>query len=260
MRGVMKIFDLTGRVVVVTGSTRGIGRAILEQMASAGARVVVSSRKPDACQTVLAEMKAAGHDAIAVPCNVGYKDQCEALVQTTLATWGRIDALVLNAAINPYFGPMQSMSDEVFDKMIATNLKAQWWLTQLVCPQMAERGAGAVIVISSIAALRGNSMQGMYGLCKAADVQLARNLALEWGPKGIRANAISPGLVKTDFARVLYENPDRLKRRLEAIALGRLGEPDDIAGLAVCLASDAGRFITGQNLVADGGETIRENL
>jgi NAD(P)-dependent dehydrogenase (short-subunit alcohol dehydrogenase family) len=256
----MKLFSLAGKVAIVTGSTRGIGRAIVEQMALAGARVVVSSRKADACDKAVAELRAAGHEAIDVPCNVGYRDQCETLVKTTLDTWGRIDVLVLNAAINPYFGPMQSMSDEVFDKMIATNLKAQWWLTQLVCPQMAERGEGTIIVISSIAALRGNSMQGMYGLCKAADVQLARNLALEWGAKGIRANAISPGLVKTDFARVLYENPERLKRRLEAIALGRLGEPNDIAGLAVCLASDAGRFITGQNLVADGGETIRENL
>ena len=256
----MKIFSLAGKVAVVTGSTRGIGRAIVEQMALAGARVVVSSRKQDACAAVSAELVQGGHESIAVPCNVGYKDQCAALVSTTLEMWGRIDVLVLNAAINPYFGPMQSMSDEVFDKMIATNLKAQWWLTQLVCPQMAQRGAGAVIIVSSIAALRGNSMQGMYGLCKAADVQLARNLALEWGARGIRANAISPGLVKTDFARVLYEDPQRLERRLAAIALGRLGEPNDIAGLAVCLASDAGRFITGQNFIVDGGETIRENL
>jgi NAD(P)-dependent dehydrogenase (short-subunit alcohol dehydrogenase family) len=256
----MRLFSLSGKVAVVTGSTRGIGRAIIEQMALAGAKVVVSSRKADACENTANELKEAGHDAIAVACNVGYKDQCQSLIDTTLATWGRIDALVLNAAINPYFGPMQEMSDEVFDKMIATNLKAQIWLCKLVCPQMAERGEGAIIIISSIAALRGNSMQGMYGLCKAADIQLARNLALEWGAKGIRANAISPGLIKTDFARVLYENPERLKRRLSAIALGRLGDPNDIAGLAVCLASNAGRFITGQNVVADGGETIRENL
>ena len=256
----MKLFSLAGKVAVVTGSTRGIGRAIVEQMALAGARVVVSSRKPEACDKTVAELKAAGHDAIAVPCNVGYQAQCETLVRTTLDTWGRVDVLVLNAAINPYFGPMQAMGDEVFDKMIATNLKAQLWLCKMVCPQMAERGEGAIVIVSSIAALRGNSMQGMYGLCKAADIQLARNLALEWGAKGIRANAISPGLVKTDFARVLYENPERLQRRLEAIALGRLGEPNDIAGIAVCLASDAGRFITGQNIVADGGETIRENI
>ena len=256
----MRIFSLAGKVAVVTGSTRGIGRAIVEQMASAGARVVVSSRKPEACEKTVAELAAQGHDAIAVPCNVGYQDQCQKLVDATLAAWGRIDALVLNAAINPYFGSMQAMSDEVFDKMIATNLKAQLWLCRMVCPQMAERGDGAIIIISSIAALRGNSMQGMYGLCKAADIQLARNLALEWGAQGIRANAISPGLVRTDFAKVLYEDPDRLKRRLAAIALGRLGEPNDIAGLAVCLASDAGRFITGQNIVADGGETIRENI
>ena len=256
----MKLFSLAGKVAIVTGSTRGIGRAIVEQLALAGARVVVSSRKADACDKTLAELCAAGLEAIAVPCNVGYKDQCERLVQVTLETWGRIDALVLNAAINPYFGSMQEMSDEVFDKMIATNLKAQLWLCKLVCPQMAERGEGSIIIISSIAALRGNSMQGMYGLCKAADIQLARNLALEWGAKGIRANAISPGLVKTDFARVLYENPERLKRRLDAIALGRLGEANDIAGVAVCLASDAGRFLTGQNIVVDGGETIRENI
>jgi len=256
----MKLFSLAGKVAIVTGSTRGIGRAIVEQMALAGAKVVVSSRKPEACDKTLAELKSAGHEAIAVPCNVGYKDQCERLVRTALDTWGRVDTLVLNAAINPYFGPMQDMSDEVFDKMIATNLKAQLWLCKLVCPQMAEIGGGAIVIISSIAALRGNSMQGMYGLCKAADIQLARNLALEWGAQGIRANAISPGLVKTDFARVLYENPERLKRRLESIALGRLGEPNDIAGIALCLASDAGRFVTGQNFVVDGGETIRENI
>jgi len=256
----MKLFSLAGKVAIVTGSTRGIGRAIVEQLALAGAKVVVSSRKADACDNTVTELAAAGLEAIAVPCNVGYKDQCERLVQTTLDTWGRVDVLVLNAAINPYFGSMQDMGDEVFDKMIATNVKAQLWLCKLVCPQMAERGEGAIIIISSIAGVRGNSKQGMYGLCKAADIQLARNLALEWGPHGIRANAISPGLVKTDFARVLYEDPERLKRRLSSIALGRLGEPNDIAGLAVCLASDAGRYITGQNLVADGGETIRENL
>jgi NAD(P)-dependent dehydrogenase (short-subunit alcohol dehydrogenase family) len=256
----MDLFSLAGKVAIVTGSTRGIGRAIVEQMALAGAKVVVSSRKADACEKTRSELQAAGHEAIAVPCNVGYKEQCEQLVRTTLDTWGGVDVLVLNAAINPYFGSMQEMSDDVFDKMIGTNLKAQLWLCKLVCPQMADRGKGAIVIISSIAALRGNSKQGMYGLCKAADIQLARNLALEWGAKGIRANAISPGLVKTDFAKVLYEDPARLKRRLEAIALGRLGEPNDIAGLAVCLASDAGLFITGQNLVADGGETIRENL
>ena len=256
----MEIFSLAGKVAVVTGSTRGIGRAIVEQMAKAGARVVVSSRKIDACEKALDELESQGHEAIAVPCNVGYQDQCQRLIDTTLSTWGRIDALVLNAAINPYFGSMQEMSDEVFDRMISTNLKAQLWLCRMVCPHMAERGDGAIVIISSIAALRGNSKQGMYGICKAADIQLARNLALEWGAQGIRANAISPGLVKTDFARVLYEDPERLKRRLASIALGRLGEPNDIAGLAVCLASDAGRFITGQNLVADGGETIRENI
>jgi len=256
----MKLFSLAGKVAIVTGSTRGIGRAIVEQLALAGAKVVVSSRKADACEHTLGELRAAGHEAISVPCNVGYKDQCERLVASTLETWGRVDALVLNAAINPYFGSMQDMSDEVFDKMIATNLKAPLWLCKLVCPQMAERGEGSIIVVSSIAALRGNSMQGMYGLCKAADIQLARNLALEWGSKGIRANAISPGLVRTDFARVLYEDPARLQRRLDAIALGRLGEPNDIAGIAVCLASDAGRFITGQNIVIDGGETVRENI
>ena len=256
----MKLLSLVGKVAIVTGSTRGIGRAIVEQLALAGAKVVVSSRKSDACDKTLAELEDAGHEAIAVPCNVGYKDQCEHLVRATLEKWGRVDVLVLNAAINPYFGSMQDMSDDVFDKMIATNLKAQLWLCKLACPQMAERGEGSIIIISSIAALRGNSKQGMYGLCKAADIQLARNLALEWGAKGIRANAISPGLVRTDFAKVLYEDPARLQRRLDAIALGRLGEPNDIAGIALCLASDAGRFITGQNIVADGGETIRENI
>jgi len=256
----MSLLGLEGKVAVVTGSTRGIGRAIVEEMARAGARVVVSSRKPDACAKTHAELTAAGFEAIAVPCNVGYKEQCRALVDATLAKWGRIDSLVLNAAINPYFGPMRDMSDEVFDKMISTNVKAQLWLANMAAPQMAERRDGSIVIVSSIAALRGNSMQGMYGLCKAADLQLARNLALEWGPHNVRANCISPGLVKTDFARVLFEDEARRKRREASIALGRLGDPIDIAGIAVFLASDAARFITGQNIVADGGETIRENL
>jgi len=256
----MDLFSLKGKVAIVTGSTRGIGRSIVGEMAKAGAKVVVSSRKVDACENTRAELVAAGHEAIAVPCNVGYREQCQKLVDTTLATWGRVDALVLNAAINPYFGPMLELTDEVFDKMISTNVKSQLWLCNMVCPQMAERGDGAVIIVSSIAGLRGNSMQGMYGLCKAADTQLARNLALEWGPRGIRANAISPGVVRTDFAKVLYEDPERLKRRLAAIAVGRIGEPQDIGGIAVFLASNAARYITGQNIVADGGETIRENL
>jgi len=256
----VNLFSLRGKVAVVTGSTRGIGRSIVEEMAKAGAKVVVSSRKADACEKVRAELAAAGHEAIAVPCNVGYKEQCQKLVDTTLATWGRIDALVLNAAINPYFGPMKDLTDEVFDKMISTNVKAQLWLCNMVCPQMAERREGSVIIVSSIAGLRGNSKQGIYGICKAADIQLARNLALEWGPQNIRANAISPGVVRTEFARVLYEDPARLERRLSAITLGRIGEPQDIGGIAVFLASDAARYVTGQNIVADGGETIRENL
>lgn len=250
------LFDLTGKTALITGSTRGIGKAIAEHLARAGAKVVISSRKMEACEAVKREFDAMGLESIAIACNVAKREELERLVEETMRACGRIDILVCNAASNPVYGPTAAASDEVFDKIMATNIKGNWQLCNRVIPQMAQRGDGAVIIISSIAALKGNGMIGLYGVSKAADAALARNLAVEWGPRNVRVNAIAPGLVKTDFARALWEDEALRGAREAQTPLRRLGEPDDIAGLAVLLASQAGAFITGQMIVADGGITI----
>ena len=250
------MFSLAGKVALVTGSSRGIGKAIIEQMANAGARVVVSSRKADACEKVRAEFAARGQEAIAVPCNVGQKEELRKLVDTVMAKWGRIDVLVCNAASNPAYGPMANATDEVFDKIMLTNVKSVFWLANMVLPQMGERKDGAMIIISSIGALRGSSALGLYATSKAAEAGMCRALACEWGPKNIRINSIAPGLIRTDFARALWEDDTRRKAREALTPLRRIGEPKDIGGIAVFLASEAGSFITGQMIVADGGVTI----
>lgn len=250
------LFDMTGKVALITGSTKGIGRSIAEEMARGGAKVVISSRKAEACEAVAGELKAAGFEAIAVPCHVGHKEELQRLVDTTLETWGRIDVLVCNAATNPVYGPTSEMTDEAWAKIMDTNVKGTFWLTNMVLPQMAERGEGTVVLLSSIAGLRGNTVIGTYGVSKAAEAALARNLAVEWGPKGIRVNAIAPGLIRTDFAKALLEDPVRIKRAEEKTPLRRIGEPVDIAGLAVFLSTPASAYITGQVIVADGGETV----
>ena len=251
-----KLFDLTGKVALITGSTRGIGKAIAEEMARAGAKVVISSRKPEPCHEVCEAIKAEGGEAIAVPCNVGKKDDLMNLVDETLAAFGKIDILVCNAATNPVYGPTAELTDEAWDKIMDTNVKGTFWLTNMVLPQMAEKGEGAVVLLSSIAGLRGNTTIGTYGVSKAAEAALARNLAVEWGPKGIRVNSIAPGLIKTDFAKALWEDPVRVKRAEDKTPLRRIGDPVDIAGLAVFLSTRASAYITGQVIVADGGETI----
>ena len=249
------LFDLSGQVAVVTGSSRGIGRAIAERMAEHGARVVVSSRKPDACEAVAEGIRVAGGEAMAVACNIGRKDELRALADAVLARWGQIDALVCNAAVNPYYGPMATIADEAWDRIMGSNIRSNLWLANMAAPGMAERGGGSITVVSSIAGLRGSAMLGAYGVSKAADMQLVRNLAVEWGGRGIRANAIAPGLVRTDFAKALWEDPDVLARRTRDTPLRRIGEPDEIAGAAVFLAAPAGRFMTGQTIVIDGGVT-----
>jgi dehydrogenase/reductase SDR family protein 4 len=252
-----KLFDLSGKVAVITGSTRGIGRAIAEEYAKAGAKVVISSRKAEACEQVAGELREQGlNDVLDIPCHIGDKAQLQNLVDETLKAWGRIDVLVCNAAINPTYGPLSEMSDEAFDKIMATNVRSTFWLCNMVLPQMAELGGGSVIVLSSIAGIRGSLTIGTYGVSKAAEAALARNLALEWGPKNIRVNAIAPGLIKTDFAKALWEDPVRVKRIEERTPLRRVGDPVDIAGVALFLASKAGAYVTGQTIVADGGELI----
>ena len=251
----MSLFDLTGKIAIITGSSKGIGRAIAERMAEHGARVVISSRKADACEEVAKGIAEKGGDACVIPCNISRKDDLQALVGQTLQRWGGIDVLVCNAATNPYFGPAAGIPDEAFDKVMGSNVRSNFWLCNMVIPHMAERGGGSIIIISSIAGLRGSAVLGVYAISKAADMQLARNIAIEWGHKGIRANCIAPGLIRTDFARALWDNPDIARKRERETPLRRIGEPDDIAGAAVFLAAPAGNFTTGQTFVIDGGLT-----
>ncbi|THD77540.1 MAG: SDR family oxidoreductase [Phenylobacterium sp.] len=251
-----ELFDLTGKVAIITGSSRGIGKAIAERMAEHGAKVVISSRKAGPCEEVAAEInaKSPGH-AIAVPANISSKADLQRLVDETRSAFGKVDILVCNAASNPYYGSQLDITDDAFNKILSNNIVANNWLVSMVAPEMKERHDGAVIVVSSIGGLRGSTVIGAYCISKAADMQLARNLAQELGPSGIRVNCIAPGLVKTDFARALWDTPEGEKRASSGTPLRRLGEPDDIAGAAVFLGSKAGSWLTGQTIVIDGGST-----
>ncbi len=254
----MSLFSLVGKVAVITGSSRGIGRAIAERMAEHGARVVISSRKPEPCAEVAAAINAArgAGRAIAIPANISSKHDLMHLVDETTRRLGQIDILVCNAASNPYFGPMAGIEDDQFRKILENNVVANHWLINFTAPQMLARKDGSIIIVSSIGGLRGSAVLGAYCVSKAADFQLARNLAVEYGPSNVRVNCIAPGLIKTDFARALWENPEALKRRTSTTPLRRIGEPDEIAGAAIFLASNAGSFVTGQAIVVDGGVTI----
>jgi NAD(P)-dependent dehydrogenase (short-subunit alcohol dehydrogenase family) len=250
------MFDLTGKVAIVTGSSKGIGRAIAEALARAGAKVVISSRKAEACEEVAAPLRKEGRDVEVIACHIGKQTDCAALVSKTKEKYGKVDVLVCNAAVNPYYGPLSGLTDEAFDKVMQTNVRSNLWLANLVRPEMAARKDGAIIIVSSIGGLKGTDKLGIYAISKAADFQLARNLAIECGPDNIRVNCIAPGLVRTDFAKALWENPATLKATEERTPLRRIGEPDDIAGAAVFLASRAGSWMTGQTIVIDGGVTI----
>jgi NAD(P)-dependent dehydrogenase (short-subunit alcohol dehydrogenase family) len=250
------LFDLSGKVALVTGSSRGIGRAIAERMAEHGARVVVSSRKLDACEEVVAGIRAQGGEAFAHACNISRKEELQGLVNATIQKWGGIDTLVCNAAINPYFGPITETPDDAWDKVMASNVRSNWWLCNMTLPQMAERGGGSIVIISSIAGLLGTPVIGVYGVSKAADMALARNICVEWGPKNVRANCIAPGLVRTDFAKALWDNPQIYQQTIKAYPLRRIGEPDEIAGAALFLAGPAGSFMSGQTIVIDGGGMV----
>ena len=254
----MSQFDLTGKVAIVTGSSRGIGKASAFELAEHGAKVVISSRKQDACDAVAAEINARfGEDtAIAVAANISDKAGLQRLVDATRAAFGQIDVLVCNAASNPYYGPQGGIADDQFRKILDNNIVSNHWLITMVAPEMRERRAGSIIIVSSIGGLRGSTLIGAYCISKAADMQLARNLAHEFGPDNVRVNCIAPGLIKTDFARALWEDPERIEAANKTVPLRRIGEPEEIAGAVVFLASQASSFMTGQTIVLDGGVTI----
>lgn len=255
------MFDLSGKTALITGSSKGIGKAIAEQMAKAGANVTISSRKEDICEEVASAINAdlpagAKNKAVAIPCNINSKESLQHLVDETHKIFGDIHILVCNAALNPFYGSSMDIPDDAFDKIMASNIKSNHWLCNMVLPEMKARKDGAIVIISSIGGIRGSTVLGAYSISKAADMQLVRNLAVEHGPDNIRVNAIAPGLIQTNFARALWEDPDTLERATSRAPLRRIGQPDEIAGAAVFMASDAGTFLTGQTLVIDGGQTI----
>jgi NAD(P)-dependent dehydrogenase (short-subunit alcohol dehydrogenase family) len=258
----MSLFDLTGKVAIITGSSRGIGRAIAEAMAEQGAKVVISSRKAEACEEAARAINDRHGDgtAIVVPANISSKEELQNLADETRRQLGRIDILVCNAASNPYYGPMSGITDEQFRKILENNVIANHWLIQMVAPEMLERKEGSIVIVSSIGGLTSSAVIGAYNISKAADFQLARNLAAEFGPHGVRVNCIAPGLIRTDFARALWENPDTLKAVTKGTPMRRIGEPHEIAGAAVYLASPASTFMTGQTIIVDGGSTVGVGL
>ena len=253
------MFDLTGKSAIITGSSKGIGKSIAMQMALQGAKVVVSSRKVDVCEETAKEINAACEDkdgeAIVIPCNISDKAAMQMLVDETRNQFGKVDILVCNAATNPFFGSLLDIPEEAFDKVMNNNIKSNHLLCNMVLPEMIERKDGNIIIVSSVGGLRGSSVLGAYDISKAADIMLVKNLAIEFGPHNVRTNAIAPGLFRTDFAKALWENPDILKQSTATCPLRRIGEPDEIGGAAVFLASSAGSFVNGHTLVIDGGST-----
>jgi NAD(P)-dependent dehydrogenase (short-subunit alcohol dehydrogenase family) len=253
----MSQFDLTGKVAVITGSSRGIGEAIAHEMADHGAKVVITSRNLEPCEAVAAAINAKHPGAaIAVSSSLSSKESLQAMIDAGVAAFGAIDILVCNAASNPHYGPMETITDEQLRKTLDHNIVSQHWLITMVAPGMRARKSGSIILVSSIGGLRGSPIIGAYCITKAADIQLVKNLAREFGPHNVRINAIAPGLVKTDFAKALWENPENLKHSTAGACLGRIGEPHEIAGAAVYLASGASSFMTGQTLVIDGGVVV----
>ena len=249
-------FSLKDKVAIVTGGSRGIGLSVVHHLSALGAKVAIASRKIDACETAAQAIREDGGEAIAVSCNISRRDECEALVKTAYETWGRVDIFVANAAVNPVYGPLTELTDEAFSKVMTSNVQSALWFANCAMPLMSEQGEGSFIIVSSIGGLRGSPTLGAYGISKTADVGVVRSLAVEWGPENITVNCIMPGLVKTDFARALWENPELSADRIKRTPVRRLGEPNDIGGIAAFLASPWARFITGEIIVADGGTTI----
>lgn len=248
------MFDMTGQNVLITGSSKGIGKAIAEGMAAQGANVVISSRKGDVCDAVAEDISSrGGGKAVSIPCNISHKEQLENLVAQTHEQLGDIHTLVCNAAVNPHFGSLSTIEDTAFEKVLHCNITSNHWLCQMVLPEMIERKDGSIIIVSSVGAYRGSTHLGAYVISKGADIQLIRCLAVENGPNNIRVNGIAPGLIKTDFAKALWEDPVRAKKVEATYPLRRLGEPEDLAGTAILLATKPGNYITGQTFTVDGG-------
>jgi NAD(P)-dependent dehydrogenase (short-subunit alcohol dehydrogenase family) len=258
----MTLFDLDGKTAIVTGSSRGIGKAIALRLAEHGAHVVICSRKEQACNATAVEINSKiGRDAaIAVPANISSKSDLAALVAETRKKFGRVDTLVCNAASNPYYGPLSGISDDLFRKTLDNNILSNHWLIQMVAPELIARRSGSIIVVSSIGGMIGTRVIGAYNISKAADLQLVRNLALEFGPHNVRVNSIAPGLIKTDFAKALWEDQERLRQVHEKLPMRRIGDPDEVAGAAVFLASDASAYVTGQSIIVDGGAMISSSV
>ncbi len=252
------LFDLTGKVALVTGASKGMGKAMATGLAEHGAKVVISSRKMDQCEATAEEINnvCGAQTAVAIACNIGYKEQLRRLVDRTHEKLGPIDILLANAGVNPFYGSMSDIPDEAFDKIMTSNVKSNHWLCQMVAPDMIEKGAGSIMITSSTGAFSGSEVLGTYNISKLADIALVRNLALEWGPRGIRVNAICPGLIKTDFAKALWDNPEAARQANEQTPLRRLGEPEDLKGTAVFLASKASDYITGQAITVCGGTNM----
>lgn len=248
--------DLSGKVAIITGASRGIGESIARTLAGAGARVVLASRKQESLDEVAAQIRGAGGEALAIAAHTGKKETLLALAQQTVNTYGRIDILVNNAATNPHFGPTLEADDGLWMKTLEVNLMGNVWLTQAVVPQMRQQGGGKIINIASIVGLNPGRFQGIYSATKAALISLTRSLAMELGPDNIQVNAIAPGLVKTKFAQVLWENESMMQMVESRTPLGRIGQPDEIAGMALWLASPFSDFTTGAVMVIDGGVTV----
>ncbi|MDK3018272.1 SDR family NAD(P)-dependent oxidoreductase [Pseudodonghicola flavimaris] len=254
----MSLFDLSGKVALLTGASKGMGLQMATALAEQGATVVISARKMDQLTAAAESINAAvgAERAIPVACNVGYKDQLAELVQTARAKAGPIDIVVGNAGVNPYYGPTSEIPDEAYEKTMSANVQSNLWLAQLVAPDMIASGKGSMMFTSSVGAFKPSLKLGTYGMSKLALIGLVRNLAAEFGPKGIRVNAICPGLIRTDFARELWDKPEVAAKITAEIPLRRLGEPEDFKGLAVFLASDASRYMTGQALTVCGGSNM----
>lgn len=249
-------FNLNGKVAIITGSSKGIGKSIARGLAENGAKVVISSRKQEAVDAVAAEFKNAGLEATGIQCHIGDAEQRKGLIDKTLETYGSIDILVNNAAINPYYGPLEGSDELVFDKIMEVNVKAPWILSNLALPHMKQQGAGSIINISSVEGLRPGFGLGLYSATKSALIMLTKNQAKEWGRHGVRANVICPGLIKTKFSEGLWADENLVNRFTKALPLQRIAAPEEMAGLVMLLASEAGSYMTGGVYTADGGYMV----